>query len=302
MQSESNTHRLLVSDLRIPLEQCVTDHLGRAWSAEALRDMTDAASHPAGIVTDGSYAVFVKLGERSSSADEFEMEISGLRMLTDRSGALTPRAIGVVRVGDSSLLILEAVQIIERTPQYYRQMGRQLAIVHSVKGDRFGLEQHNYWGHLHQDNSPSSNWSEFFLERRLLPRLRAAEDSGHLPPELAAQIAQLCARLPELCGPEIRPTLLHGDAHQNNFISTIAGAVMIDPSVYFGHPEMDLAYIDFFSPISDDFFAGYREIGTVDAGYYQRKELWRIPAYLAMVELWDRKYLDQLNAVIRQYL
>jgi len=57
-----------------------------------------------------------------------------------------------------------------------------------------------------------------------------------------------------LCGPGVVPTLLHGDAQQNNFISTEKGAMVIDPAVYFGHPEMDLAYIDYFQPVPEDVF------------------------------------------------
>jgi len=51
------------------------------------------------------------------------------------------------------------------------------------------------------------------------------------------------ARLPDLAGPEPRPALLHGDAQQNNFVSTAAGAVVIDAAPYFGHPEADLALV-----------------------------------------------------------
>jgi hypothetical protein len=54
--------------------------------------------------------------------------------------------------------------------------------------------------------------------------LRAAVDSGHLPQALAARVGDIAARLPALAGPEPRPSLLHGDAQQNNFVSTAAGA------------------------------------------------------------------------------
>jgi len=46
-----------------------------------------------------------------------------------------------------------------------------------------------------------------------------------------------------LCGPEPAPSLLHGDAQQNNFVSTDAGAVIVDSAPYFGHPEVDLALV-----------------------------------------------------------
>lgn len=48
--------------------------------------------------------------------------------------------------------------------------------------------------------------------------------------------------------PDPVPALLHGDAQQNNFVSTADGAVVIDAAPYFGHPKADLALVDCYSP------------------------------------------------------
>ena len=72
------------------------------------------------------------------------------------------------------------------------------------------------------------------------------------------------------------PTLLHGDAQQNNFVSTEEGAVVIDPAIYFGNPEMDLAFIDYFQPVPDDVFDGYRDELPIDPGFWARRDLWRV--------------------------
>ena len=89
--------------------------------------------------------------------------------------------------------------------------------------------------------------------------MKAAVDSGNLPRELIAQVERLRPQLLALCGPYVAPALLHGDAHQNNFLSTPKGAMLIDPSAYFGHPELDLAHIDFFAPVPSAFFQSYTE-------------------------------------------
>ena len=75
------------------------------------------------------------------------------------------------------------------------------------------------------------------------------------------------ARLPGLDIPPCVPTLLHGDAQKNNYISTAAGAVVIDPAVYYGSPEMDLAYLDVFEPVPEEVFLGYREELPIDPGF-----------------------------------
>ncbi|MFN8467784.1 MAG: fructosamine kinase family protein [Caldilineaceae bacterium] len=304
--------RLLSDPLRLPLEQRVATHLGRPWQVAHAEDMADAASHPAAVLSDGTYAVFVKLAEGSGAWDRTTREIEGLVTLTARAGVLTPPAIGAVAVGgvsgagglggDVVLLILEAVDPIKRRRQQWREMGQTLARIHSVKGELYGFESHNYWGSLRQDNTPHAHWVDFYRACRLALRLQAAVDGGHLPPDVAGRVERLSERLPDLAGPPVAPSLLHGDAHHNNFITTAQGPYLIDPAVYYGHPEMDLAYIDFFAPVPEAFFAGYREIAPIDADFAERRDLWRIPAWLALVEVGGPEYLDDLLAALRRYV
>ena len=146
------------------------------------------------------------------------------------------------------------------------------------------------------------DWQTFYTERRLVPGLKLAVDSGNLPQAVARQVEALVLRLPELCGLEVTPTLLHGDAQQNNFISTEEGAVVIDPAVYFGHPEMDLAYVDYFQPVPDDVFAGYREELPIDPGFPERRDLWRLWGYLAAVTVEGPVHMGKLTGALRTYL
>ena len=146
------------------------------------------------------------------------------------------------------------------------------------------------------------DWLTFYAERRLWPRLTGAIDSGHLPTEAIHQVEKLISRLPGLGIPDTEPSLLHGDAQKNNFISTAAGAVVIDPAVCYGNPEVDLAHLDYFQAVPDDVFAGYQEIMPIDPGFSARRELWRLPTHLAMVTVGGPDYLDQLNRAVQAYL
>ena len=146
------------------------------------------------------------------------------------------------------------------------------------------------------------DWPEYFAQRRIMPRLKAATDSGNLPLQLVPKIEGILSHLSQLCGPKIEPSLLHGDAHSNNFLSTDKGLVMIDPSVYFGHPEIDLASVNLFTPVPEDLIQGYQEVAAIDSGFSQRRNLWLIPAYLAMVQLEGPRHLDKLMAAIKIYL
>jgi protein-ribulosamine 3-kinase len=169
-----------------------------------------------------------------------------------------------------------------------------------VKSDRFGLENDVYFGPLHQDNTPADDWATFYRERRLLPGLKMAFDSGNLPVELVKPIERIISRLPSLCGPTVAPALLHGDAQQNNYISAEAGACIIDPAVYYGHPEMDLAWLDAFVPVPQEVFDGYRAVLPIDPGFWERRPLWKLWGYLAAVSIDGEPYASMLTESIRK--
>jgi fructosamine-3-kinase len=284
------------------VEQAVSEHTRKKWVVKEFRDMNEFSSHPSAIFSNGSFSVFVKFSKAANGLEQFEVELAGLQLLSKLSGVLTPAPIGNITVDGGVILILEAVPVVDRKPKQWREIGRALAQIHKVKGTQFGLETNNYFGPLYQDNRPMSDWPTFYAERRLWTRLVGAINSGNLPTEVIRQVEKLISRLPELCGPEVEPTLLHGDAQQNNFISTEKGTVAIDPAVYYGNPEMDLAYIDFFQAVPEDVFTGYQEQLPIDPGFRERRELWRIYGYLAIVEVEGSTYLRNLSSAVQKYL
>jgi fructosamine-3-kinase len=264
--------------------------------------MSDFACHPSAILSGSSYSVFAKFSDAANGFEQFEIELAGLRFLSERAGVRTPVPIGIVTVEGGTIVVLEAVQAVERSPRFWRQVGRTLARIHAIEGERFGLETDGYFGSLFQDNTPASDWPTFYVERRLWPGLRMATGSGNLSPAVSRQVEQLIARVPQLCGPEVAPTLLHGDAQQNNYISTELGPVVIDPAVYYGHPEMDLAQVDLFAPVPEDLFDGYQDLRPIDPGFWERRDLWRVWGYLASVAAEGQGYLPQLTEAVQKYL
>jgi fructosamine-3-kinase len=157
-----------------------------------------------------------------------------------------------------------------------------------------------------QDNRPTSagTWAEFYAERRLRPR--DAVDAGRLPAELASGVERVLGRLDRLCGPGPLPTLLHGDAQQNNFVSADTGAVIVDAAPYFGHPEIDLALVDYFEPAPESLFDGYRDRRPVESDFAERRDLWRLDGYLAGIAVagdnaFGRVFLARLGAALDTY-
>ncbi|MCC7358870.1 MAG: fructosamine kinase family protein [Anaerolineales bacterium] len=287
--------------LRAAVERAMTARLGRAWRAAQVRDLEDRASHPAAVLTDGVTAVFAKFSAAPDGRAQFEAELSGLRLLAERAGVHTPTPLDLLEAEGGALLLLEALPEVARGPAEWRDLGRALARIHAVTGDTCGLPTANYFGPLPQDNTPLPDWPTFYAERRVRANLRRAVDTGHVPPNLQREVERLIARLPELAGPPAWPCLLHGDAQQNNFVSTPTGTVVIDPAVHYGHPEYDLALLDYFAPVPPDVWAGYREVRPTAPGFAARRDLWRIGPWLAVVAVDGPAWLGQLEAALARF-
>jgi fructosamine-3-kinase len=288
--------------LRASIEDAVSTNIGRKWRIKTQKDLSEFAYHRCAVVSDDRLAIFFKYSEAPDAKRQFENELSGLQILSNEATVLIPQPIDVVRAENGWLLITEALEPIQRGPRQWREIGATLARIHQVKGDSYGFETDGFWGPLYQDNTPSVDWETFFRDRRLLPLLKKAIDSVNIPSSVVSDVETIITRLPELCGPEMTPSLLHGDAQQNNFISTAEGTFVIDPAVYYGNSEMDLALIDSFQPVPDDIFIAYRDELPIDPGFPERRNLWRIPLYLAAVALEGPMHLNKLIDSLRKYV
>lgn len=295
-------HPLLTDTLRPVIEAIVSAHLGRPWHIAQVEDMQERASHPALLLSDDSFRVFAKLSTAANGLEQFEVEWSGLEYLAARADVRTPQGIALHTVEGTGTLMLQAgLEEIDRGPQQWREIGYALAHIHQTKGTRFGFERQGYFGPLYLDNRPLESWTEFYAERRLYPRLMTCVDGGYLSSNEIKQIETVIARLPRLAVPDVEPTLLHGDAQRNNYVSTPHGSYVIDPAVYYGHPEMDLAYVDVFQPVPEEVLLGYQEIQPIDPGFCERRDLWRLYGYLSLVSF-EGMFQDKLMAAVRKYL
>ncbi len=293
--------RLLSDSFRLPIQQVVSKFIGMPWHYQTIRDLQDYASHPTAILSDEHSSVFVKLSEAANGQEQFELELAGLKYLAAHAGTRIPKPIAILPIAEGTLMIMAAEQSVERGAEQWREIGRTLARIHLVKGTSYGFGTSNYFGPLVQDNKQESNWATFYALHRLLPRLQETIRARQLSVEQVTQIEKLIGRLPSLCGPDIAPTLLHGDGQQNNFISTAQGAVVIDPAVYYGIPEIDLAYLDCFQDVPDDVFAGYRELLPIESDFAERRDLWRVYLWLSAV-VSGAPYVEKLMDCVCKYL
>jgi fructosamine-3-kinase len=236
----------------------------------------------------------------------FRREAEGLAWLAEASALRVPRVI-VASEADAegpACLVLEYIQPAPRGGvQWNERLGRGLATLHRHGAREFGFHDANYLASLPQDNTPYARWPEFYAERRLAPLVELAERRGLLPPALVRRLELLYTRLPALVGDAEPPARLHGDLWSGNVLATASGEpVLIDPAVYGGHREIDLAMMRLFGGFEARVFAAYDETYPLTPDHADRVALYQLYPLLAHVNLFGASYVPQLDHTLARYV
>jgi fructosamine-3-kinase len=227
----------------------------------------------------------------------YAREAEGLAWLAEPKVIRIPN----VRAVTHELLVLEWVERGTRADDYDEQLGRGLAALHRTFAAGFGLDVDNFIGSLPQANRPLPSWAEFYWERRLSPLLEKAGRQGLLASTLRRRFDALHTRLDQLVGAPEPPARLHGDLWSGNLHADDRGApVLIDPAVYGGHREVDLAMLQLFGSPSPRFFAAYDEVYPLQPDPQTRAPLYQLYPLLVHVCLFGAGYLGQLEYALRR--
>ena len=233
----------------------------------------------------------------------YRAEAEGLRWLAEAGAIRIPEVVAVADEAEPRLLALEWIDRGARAPRHDERLGRGLAALHRAGAPRFGLGEDNFIADIPQPNGPLPTWAAFHAERRVLHLGRRAIDAGLLPAGAGAKLERLAARMPELCGPEEPPARLHGDLWSGNAMVDRDGApVLVDPAVYGGHREVDLAMMRLFGGFSERVFAAYEEAFPLAPGHEERVALHQLTPLLVHVILFGGGYVRQTMRAAERYL
>lgn len=249
------------------------------------------------VLADGSRAV-AKVDE--SPAPQLDVEAYMLRYLEQKSELPVP----TVYHSTPRLLITAFLPGESRFSVGAQAHAAQLlATLHAVRSPRFGLERDTLIGSLPQPNPWYDSWLLFFREQRLLAMARVAEEAGRLPSALRARVERLASDLERWLEEPAHPSLLHGDVWTTNVLAVgdrITG--FIDPAVYYGHPEIELAFTTLFGTFGEPFFARYQELRSLPPGFFEeRRHIYNLYPLLVHVRLFGGTYVSSVEATLSRF-
>lgn len=157
--------------------------------------------------------------------------------------------------------------------QNWKLAGQELARLHSnsqisqgvmdpaIPYGLKGLGSTNRIGSTRQQNQPEANWARFFCIHRLGYQWELAASGNRVSSTQSKIFQQLLGTIEAFLPANPGSSLVHGDLWSGNlFFDTQGRGVLIDPAVYFGHNETDLAMTKLFGGFTRDFYLGYREV------------------------------------------
>lgn len=218
-----------------------------------------------------------------------EAESDGLAALSQTNALRIPQ----VFFHSRHWLVMEAMQREPARETFWTALAAGLVRLHQNTGP-VGWPQDNFIGRSVQYNRwQGESWADFFWERRIVPQLEnlrlrqiwSATEERWLS-SLERHVKRILATVEE------SPSLLHGDLWSGNVLCGLDQTpILIDPAVYYGHRETDLAMTELFGGFARSFYQRYAELWPLAPGYPERRIVYNFYHKLNHANLYGSGYI-----------
>ncbi|MCH4123264.1 MAG: fructosamine kinase family protein [Levilactobacillus sp.] len=228
-------------------------------------------------------------------ASFYSHEVAGLKALGQAVNV--PDVLATGNIDGDAYLVLEFLET-GHGSQY--ELGQAVARVHRITAPQFGFDQDNLVGKLPKHNAWQDDWTTFYLNQRLDPLVKRAQEHHLWNANRQAAYDRVRQHIvTENTGRKIVPSLLHGDLWSGNYLFTADGTpTLIDPDVLYGDREFDIAMTTIFGGFTADFYRGYQDAYPFDPGYTDRLAHYQLYYLLAHLNLFGETYGGAVDEVL----
>tara|TARA_Y100001970_G_scaffold283604_1_gene399205 strand:- start:28174 stop:29046 length:873 start_codon:yes stop_codon:yes gene_type:complete len=178
---------------------------------------------------------------------------------------------------------------------------QSLIKIHSVKNKLYGFKFNTQMGALEQKNNFQNSWASFYVNKRLNPMFEMANKEKSMGNFINKKILFVINNIKKFIPDSPSALLLHGDMWEGNILFKDNKFVgFIDPGSFFGHNEMEIAYLRWFNPsfIDSEFLDKYNEYIKIDKNYNNYEPVYQLYYALCNVALWDRSYIKEVKKIL----
>ena len=237
----------------------------------------------------------------SAQVDKLAIEAKMLNDLHDAK-IRVPKVI----MSKESFLVLEQIDTVKQAKSTQEsEAAKLLSTLHTATNDSrmYGYYYDTTIGPFPQKNEQTQyNWTLFLGQMRIMPMARICYDKRKISKQTVERLEELCRDLyKRIDMSTIHPSLLHGDVWSGNVLFEREGACLIDPAIYYGDKEMELAFMLLFDTFGDTFFNAYNEVHPLSEDFYESKvPLYQIYPVLVHVALYGGSYVGQLEQILKR--
>ncbi|MEE9258989.1 MAG: fructosamine kinase family protein [Nitrospinaceae bacterium] len=234
----------------------------------------------------------------------FRTEARGLRLLgSAKDGPKVPQPLGEDPAPDARFILMEYVESASPGKVFDVRFAEALANLHRTTDGEHGLDHDNFIGKTEQKNTREKDGVVFFRDRRLRFQQELARKTGKLPSSTDRKLDTLCDKLENLLDvTREKPALMHGDLWSGNHFCGPGGApCIVDPAVYYGLREADLAMTELFGRLPQTFYDAYHRAFPMNPGYEERKQIFNLYHLLNHLNLFGRSYLSSVEQTVRYF-
>lgn len=245
---------------------------------------------------------YIKTHPNKQYPNYFEKERTGLLSLKSQKILDVCSPLGIQEIGSNAFLILEFIESAAPKKDFYALLGQGLAKQHQVSNRYFGFVEDNYLRQCVQLNHRMSKWGEFFIKYRLLNNIKIVADKYHLSIE-TLRLFDKFLDLVEFAFPEEQPALLHGDFWKEHIIANPEGEpCLLNPSVYYGHREMDLAMTRLVGSFPPEFYEAYHEVYPLQSDWEIRLDFCKMYYHLVHYNIYGQAYFPSIQNLLNKWV
>ena len=205
-----------------------------------------------------------------------------------------------VRAHNEDFLIIDYIENNKKKPNRITgEFTNNLINLHSKSSKKFGFYFDTQIGGMRQYNNFDRNWAVFFAEKRLNVIFETICKTNPLPKKIYKKLETLIRNLndkipfkPQTFFTTWRP--MGG----NILFKDRDFAGLIDPGSFYGHNEMEIAYLRWFNIVDNKFFEIYNEFYPINKIYFSYEPIYQLYYSLLNVHLWDRSYIQNVENLL----